>query len=396
MLGPAAWASVSAEGLGKTMKASTTLFVLLACLLLASLCPAVAAPGDVPLGVNVVVGVNLVNAPYDLTVPEQLSSLDAMQTAGVRVIRGAIPSGAKGIDWAERVYAHGIKIEWLVGGASMPGTPWPHAPTGFNGMWEAPPLSRLDPDKFRADFQSLLARLEAKGIVLAGFEFLNEFNWAGFNADFPLPGQGRVLGARNLLSDPEGQLIAKGYLQYLKTLAVLKDIRDHSRLNRGTPIISGGLADLSDSTWPHQRRADAVDVSATFDFLRAHGLDDLVDGYGIHSYPHAKDAAGRLLHIEKNGLSECQPIGATRGKPCWFTEWGVSGASAGCPVNDAGRIALVREMRGYFAALARQGRLKGVFYYNWQGFIHAPKEDLAGAFRCGALTASGRLAIAPL
>ena len=111
---------------------------------------------------------------------------------------------------------------------------------------------------------------------------------------------------------------------------------------------------------------------------------------------NAMHAAGRLAHIEKNGLSECQPVGAARGKPCWFTEWGVGGASAGCPVDDAERSLLVREMRGYFAGLARQSQLKGAFYYNWQGFIHAPKEDLASALRCGALTASGRLAIAPL
>ena len=343
-----------------------------------------------------VVGVNLVNAPYNLTVPEQEAILSAMQTAGVRVIRGAIPSGDKGIGWAERVYAHDIKIEWLVDCAYAPGTPWPHAPDGFKGMWEEPPLSKADPDQFRASFEPLLAKLEAKGMVFAGFELGNEFNWAGFNADFPLPGLGKVLGARDLLNNPEGQLIAKGYLQYLKTLAVLKGIRDHSKLNRSAPIISGGLADLSDSTWPHQRRADAVDVSATFDFLRGHGLDDQVDGYGIHSYPHAQDAAGRRAHLEKNGLSECQPAGSAKGKPCWFTEWGVDGAPAGCPVDDAERTRLVREMRGYFAGLAREGRLKGAFYYNWQGFIHAPKEDLASAFRCGALTTSGRLAIAPL
>ena len=59
-------------------------------------------------------------------------------------------------------------------------------------------------------------------MVLAGFEFLNEFNWAGFNADFLLPGQGRVFGANDLKNDPEGQAIASGYLQYLQTLAVLK------------------------------------------------------------------------------------------------------------------------------------------------------------------------------
>jgi hypothetical protein len=175
---------------------------LLACLLLAPLVPDVARAADV------VVGVNLVNAPYDLTIPEQETILNAMHAAGVRVIRGAIP-GEKGTGWAERASAHGIRIEWLVDAAYAPGTPWPHAPNGFNGLWKAPPLSKLDPDRFRAYFEPILATLEAHGIALAGFEFLNGFNWAGFNADFPLPGQGRVFGASDLLKDPEGQLIAR-------------------------------------------------------------------------------------------------------------------------------------------------------------------------------------------
>src|ERR1700693_412689 len=187
--------------------------------------------------------------------------------------------------WADRVYAHGIKIEWIVDCAYAPGTPWPHAPEGFKGMWGEPPLSKADPDSFRAYFEPLLAKLEANGMILAGFELSNEINWAGFNADFPLPGQDK----NDLVHDPEGQQIAKGLLQYVKTLTVLKDIRDHSKLNQRTPIISAGLADLDGSDWPHQRRADALSVFATLDFLRTNGLDKLVDGYGIHSYPPSSE-----------------------------------------------------------------------------------------------------------
>jgi hypothetical protein len=60
---------------------------------------------------SAIVGVNLVNAPYYLTPTEQETILGAMQDAGVRLIRASIPNDDKGIDFAQRVYAHGIRIE---------------------------------------------------------------------------------------------------------------------------------------------------------------------------------------------------------------------------------------------------------------------------------------------
>lgn len=38
----------------------------------------------------------------------------------------------------------------------------------------------------------------------------------------------------------------------------------------------------------------------------------------------------------------------------------------------------------------------GSLYYTWQGQIHAPKADHDGAFRCDALTESGKLALSPM
>jgi hypothetical protein len=32
-------------------------------------------------------------------------------------------------------------------------------------------------------------------------------------------------------------------------------------------------------------RIDGVTIPANYAFLRAHGLDNLVDGYGVHDYP---------------------------------------------------------------------------------------------------------------
>jgi hypothetical protein len=115
------------------MKKSFNPIVLLGCLLLMPVTPTRALAKDV------VVGVNLVNAPYDLAIPEQETILEAMKKAGVRVIRSAIPLGDKGMSFAERVYAYGIKI-LLLGGVHYTGVAWPVAPKEFAGLWGAPGL----------------------------------------------------------------------------------------------------------------------------------------------------------------------------------------------------------------------------------------------------------------
>jgi len=61
------------------------------------------------------------------------------------------------------------------------------------------------------------------------------------NGEFPAPGQAKIFGLDDLSRDP-AQQISKGFLQYLKILAVLKDVRGHSKLNQHTPVISAGLA----------------------------------------------------------------------------------------------------------------------------------------------------------
>jgi len=210
---------------------------------------------------NVVVGVNLVNRPDRLT-PREQDTMDNMKDAGVRVILAGIANNDKNLDFAKRVYAHGIKIEWFAWGI----------PSLSGNMI----LSSADPDKFRTYFQPLLAKLESKGIVLAGMELGNEINWS--NHDLGQSGTGRVLGLDDLSKDPKGQQVAKGYLQYIKLLAVLKDIRDHSRLNQHTPIISAGSGELDES--PKSR--DAVSLRATIQFLRANGMNQYVDVYGVH------------------------------------------------------------------------------------------------------------------
>jgi hypothetical protein len=124
------------------------------CMLLMPLAPVLAQADDV------VVGVNLDNTPDQLTPPEQNVILDDMKAAGVRIIRAGIADNDKSFDFVQRVYAHGIEIEW--------GTFGVPSPSG-NMI-----LSSADPDKFRAYLQPLFAKLESKGIVLAGIELGND------------------------------------------------------------------------------------------------------------------------------------------------------------------------------------------------------------------------------
>jgi hypothetical protein len=153
-------------------------------------------------------------------------------------------------------------------------------------MWSGHPLSYADPALSRAAFQKLFDALDANGIVLAGIELGNEINWAAFNPEFPLPGEGKILSLQDLSHDPEGKQIAKGFLQYIKILAVLKEVRDHSELNRTTPLISAGMVSAPDGEKLYNnKREDMVSLPATMSFLRANGLDALVDSYGIHTYP---------------------------------------------------------------------------------------------------------------
>jgi NAD-dependent dihydropyrimidine dehydrogenase PreA subunit len=116
---------------------------------------------------------------------------------------------------------------------------------------------------------------------------------------------GRVLGLSDLnnANDPEVSAIAAGYWAYLKALAELKHVRDSSKLNKTTPIISAGLADGGAPGKRPGAQTDCASLPDTLEFLRQHGLDELVDGYGVHFYPSNPDPNTPLAQ-RINGLKE--------------------------------------------------------------------------------------------
>ena len=342
-----------------------------------------------------VVGVNVVN-PMRAKVPQQDALIEQLKAGHVRVIRCPLTADDKDIEFVKRVYAQGIKIEFQLSPRYPPNAPSrAYQPEEFPEMWGGHPLSFADPELSRVYFQSLLDKLDENGIVLVGLELGNEINWTAFNPEFPLPGKGMNFGLEDLYRDPEAKQVAKGYLQYLKILAVLKDVRDHSKLNQRTPIILAGLADSGEEGPRPKSKTDSVSINATIQFLRANGLDKLVDAYGIHTYPWEKNPERREMHLDKYVVTECRASNSGAGKPCWITEWGIANKDTSCPLDDSARAALVKEMMGDFRALEKQGRLIGLMYFAWDSDPWSKKVDAKSIYRCGALTEAGRIALTP-
>ncbi len=351
---------------------------------------------------SVVVGINVVN-PARAHIDDQNALLNQLAEAHVRVIRCGIGPNQAGIEFARRAADKGIKLLLIVDAQYPKDAPkrlW--QPDVFPGMWSGHPLSSADPELSKAYYQQLFDNLDANGIALAGLELGNEINWAAFNAEFPLPGEGKVLSLNDLSHDPEGKQIAKGFLQYLKVLSALKEVRDHSRLNQNAPIISAGLTTpLDGEKLYNTKKEDMVSLSATLQFLRLHGLDELVDAYGLHFYPPgggpgtAAGAAQRADRLQRT-LSACLPPGEARGKPCWITEWGFENRDFSCPPKETNQIHLIKDTRAIFAKAASDGRLKGSIYFCWNSDPWSRTPAPYSVYRCGTLTESGRLAIEPL
>lgn len=366
--------------------------IWLAGTLAACLAPALAHAGAILTGVNFV-------HPSLFSVADQNAALAQMKIAGVRVLRfGMEDKEDENLDFIKRAYAQNIRVVLIFHGKYSPGAPVrPYRPKEFPGMWEGPPMSSLDPGLSRIYFQQFMDELDAAGVALAGIELENEINMAGNNPDFRLPGEGRLLGLDDLYHDPEGQQVAKGYLQYLKVLAALKDVRDRSKLSGRTPLLPSSLVDAGpEGAWPTPKNYDGVSAAATIAFFRANGLDRLVDAYNLHTYPWADgpgekvSAVHRLRRLQQLVLPLCSPAGSSNGKPCWVTEWGFPNDSKSCPSDEKARSLLVEEMMGDFRQLAQARRLAGLIYYSWLG------EARFDVFRCGSLAKTGQLAIAPI
>jgi hypothetical protein len=118
----------------------------------------------------------------------------------------------------------------------------------------------------------------------------------------------------------------------------------------------------------------------------------LVDGYGIHFYPPNQDpnvpVAARINSLNERAFAQC-----SRAKPCWLTEWAFPNRYLSCPIHDETQVKLIQTEREAFKSFIKQGRLAGIIYYNWTAKSGYESQAI---FRCGALTAAGKLPLSPL
>ena len=332
------------------------------------------------------VGVN-VNSFQNFGADEQMAIVDQLKRNGVGSVRTSLRPDDKSMALAKALQSAGIGLVLNIGwkteanAPERPEYPKPH-------IRAALPLSRIDPGLSKDYFQSVFDRLDAYGVTLAGVELGNEINWVDFNGDFPMPGRGKAFSLSELSQDPVGKQVAAGLVKYLQILALLKETRAHSKLNAHTPIISAGMATVSGGKWQADNKLDGVSIPVIYAFLRAHGLDDLVDGYGVHSYPPqvTGDDKTALPQLRNDLDDHIFPSG--NAKPYWLTEWGFG--SDGSAAEERQRARSVAAMRDDFRALCQQERLKGVYWYVW----NAPDND--SIYRDGKLTPSGKLVVAPM
>lgn len=348
---------------------------------------------------DVVVGVDIPGVGR-MSSDEQDKLLSELHAAGVHVIRTWIGTDMS-YEFIKKACALSIKVELTLSVVSPPNAPKRAMVADMPWMFGGAPLSTADAELTKSTFQTQLNKLEAMGIELVAFELGNEFNNPSFNGEFPIHPNGECakcgnMGLDYLEHDPEGQKIAAGFRNYVKLLAAVKNVRDHSRLNRHTPVLLGGLADNGAEAISPGARTNQVSIKATIEYLRENGLDNVVDAYGIHTYPSPSGqpgaAAARRKSLEDTALSECRPEG--QGKPCWITEWGVENKDDSCPPNDSNRASLVRElMADDFRPYVQQKRIVGLLYYVWERNPGAKREEPFSLYRCGTLTPSGKLAI---
>jgi hypothetical protein len=175
---------------------------------------------ECPVGVNV-------NSFQNFSAAEQQVIVEQLKLSGVGHVRTSLRPDDKNMNLAKNLQSVGIGLVLVPGAEFYPNAPLRPADPKRH-MRSAIPLSYADPERSRAYYQTLFDKLDANGVVLAGVELGNEINWTDFNGDFPIPGQGKSFTFDDLSRDPEATRVAQGFLQYLKVLAVLKEVRDHS------------------------------------------------------------------------------------------------------------------------------------------------------------------------
>ena len=253
--------------------------------------------------------------------------------------------------------------------------------SGRGRIWDMYRLSDISPERFRIAIADALQKIDAFGVPLVAVETGNEINWGAYNGDLAIMPKAKMKTARTVGEMRELPQIEKGAEKYVELLRIVRAELAKTKHSTGAKVVSAGLSDIPFID-ADRRGIDSVDPAVFTDLLKKYGLDEAVDGYGIHIYPGSSGTlAARAKHIGKS-LSFC---GGADGKPCWITEWGFANTSKACPANDNNRQKLVEKARERFRQMMDNGQIAAAYYFDWD-------EGTYGVWRCGALTPAGRAA----
>ena len=329
-----------------------------------------------------------VNSFQNFDPGKQNEIVEQLKASHVRFVRTSLRMDEKNLNLAKRLQDEGIGLVFVVGLQFKDGTPERPKNDQYH-VREGRPISATDVERSRETYQLTFDKLDQKGVKATAFELGNELNWVDFNADFPVPGRGKAFDLQDLENDPVGKRVAKGFLLYIKALEALKDVRDHSKLNHDAPIITCGMASVTGGEWQKKAKMDGVTIPATYRFLKAHGVDKFVDGYGVHTYPSVVKPGDKDGLAKREQMEDEKIFPSFCDKPFWVTEWGFPSQAADSK-GDRERTRSVEEIRAYFHRLHQDGRLGGMFWYVWN------EPDRCSIYRDGTIMDAGRKATAPM
>jgi hypothetical protein len=257
--------------------------------------------------------------------------------------------------------------------------------SGRGRIWDMYRLSDISPDLFRSTVGDALRKIDQLGIPLIAVETGNEINWGAYNGDLEVKAKSKTKTARSLKDLGDPQSVERGAGNYVLLLNVVRQQLATTKHSASAKVISAGLSDIPVAD-ADRRGIDSIDPSTFTSLLQKYGLDDVVDGYGIHIYP----GSGGSSTTREQHMDQALAICGTRpdGKPCWITEWGFVNKSTSCPGDDSSRERLVRSAKSRFEELMQAGRVAAAYYFNWDATPY-------GVWRCGALSSAGRMAVTP-